>query len=346
MFVLTGFLSCFFFFCVRSAFELGSAVSNVCSGCASGYFYYNGNCYECDENCANCGASGCHQCNSNYARVYDDVFSIYYCELVEDCVNNCLNCQTSGDNLGCSQCEDGYFLATHSNGECLSCDEEFGNGDNACLFCGNGQGCQQCDSQGGYTRVYDESRNLFTCECTNDDLCGTSFNPIIIDFEDFGIYESNIYSADIYDGYKGLQWSGNSKVINVALDQISYPRGNGNFKLGLYNNVDELGTTTLYNSWGADIKIGETGDGTYFIIKSLKVCAMWQDGIGTTLTCDGLMTDDVVFTFVQELTTDAPMSYIELDQLYEIEELFCFTTGSSLREGLFSMDDIEIEIHD
>ena len=341
MICLTYFLF-YLFVSVKSDFELGTAVSNVCSGCASGYFYYNGNCYECDENCANCGASGCHACNSNYARVYDDVFSIYYCELVEDCANNCLNCQTSGSNMGCSQCENGYFLATYQPGECLSCDEEFGSDDNACLFCSNGQGCQQCDSQGGYTRMYDNTRSLYYCECTNDDLCG--FNGIIIDFEDIGIYESNTYIAQISDGYKGLQWSSSSYAMNVALDMSLYPLGHINYKEGLNNNADELGTTTFFNAAASDIKIGETGDGTYFIIKSLKISSMWGDSDGVILTCFGYMNNEVIFTFVQELSTDAPMSHIEFDQLYEIEELYCSTpTGG--RAGMFAMDDIEIEIH-
>lgn len=79
-----------------------------------------------------------------------------------NCDDNCNICQNDNDppNSFCGQCNNGYFLAnTNGLDGCLSCNDEYGD---TCMFCADGQGCQQC--QQNYARVQDTHTGLYRCE--------------------------------------------------------------------------------------------------------------------------------------------------------------------------------------
>lgn len=74
-------------------------------------------------------------------------------------------CNIYHQGSGCSQCANGYFKLS-SNHACVDCQEFFGS---ECLHCSDGNGCQQCTSN-GYFRQEANYKNLTFWYC-DDDVC-------------------------------------------------------------------------------------------------------------------------------------------------------------------------------
>ena len=74
---------------------------------------------------------------------------------------HCVNCQSPRyGGSGCIQCEYGYFKPKE-NYKCVHCQGLFGDG---CLHCADNVGCQQCDFDNGFSRVYDYENGIYYCE--------------------------------------------------------------------------------------------------------------------------------------------------------------------------------------
>lgn len=112
--------------------------SLTCDICKSGFFLNldDSSCLPCPSNCASCSDSNtCLYCISNHSLVNGNCVPA---ELSWSAVSGCPQfCSPFAcSNSTCTQCIEGYFLASAK--ECLTCPQN-------CLFCSNATFCTQCN---------------------------------------------------------------------------------------------------------------------------------------------------------------------------------------------------------